>query len=96
MHWRAVPHQLFASILGLDGRTRGVYACHAWPWSYRMDIDPRIPILCCRDGARRVFTDRADIVCTKREEPWRVLRDAQTVSYILLRTVCEVGFLAYG
>ena len=23
----------------------------------------------CRDGARRVFTDQADIACTKREAP---------------------------
>ena len=26
----------------------------------------------CRDGARRVFTDQADIACTKREAPWGV------------------------
>ena len=25
-----------------------------------------------RDGARRVFTDQAGIICTKREAPWSV------------------------
>ena len=34
-----------------------------------MLIDPRIPIIQYRDGARRVFTDQADIACTKREIP---------------------------
>ena len=33
----------------------------------RMTIDPCI--LQCRDGARRVFTDQADIACNKREAP---------------------------
>ena len=34
----------------------------------RMTTGPRIPLL-CRDGARRVFIDQADIACTKREAP---------------------------
>ena len=32
----------------------------------RMTIDPRT---LCREGARRVFTNQADIACTKREAP---------------------------
>lgn len=36
---------------------------YVWPSS----IDPRTPA--CRDGAGRVFTDRVDIACTKREVP---------------------------
>ena len=36
-----------------------------------MTIDPRIPKMPakCRDRVRRVFTDQADIACTKREAP---------------------------
>ena len=30
-------------------------------------VDPPIPQY--RDGARRIFTDQADIACTKREAP---------------------------
>ena len=30
-------------------------------------IDPRTPMIECRDGARQVFTDQADIACTKRD-----------------------------
>ena len=33
----------------------------------RMTIDPRVPTM--RKGARRVFTDQADIACTEREAP---------------------------
>ena len=34
----------------------------------RMTIDSRIPtMLLCRDGARRVFTNQADIACIKLE-----------------------------
>ena len=50
----------------------------------------------CRDGARRVFTDQADIASTNRETPWGVRRIAGRVSCILLRTACEADFLAYG
>ena len=32
-----------------------------------------LPSLLCRDGARRVFTDQANIACTKREAPRGVL-----------------------
>ena len=32
-------------------------------------IDPRIPGLQCRDEARRVFTDQADMARTKHEAP---------------------------
>ena len=39
----------------------------------RMTIDPRIPLQ-CRDDACRVFTDQADIACTKRETPRGVRR----------------------
>ena len=49
----------------------------------------------CRDGARRVFTDQADIAFTKREAPWGVGRVAWRVSCILLRTVFEADFVAY-
>ena len=35
----------------------------------RMTINPRIPTVQCRDGARRVFTNQADIACPKREAP---------------------------
>ena len=55
-----------------------------WPWT--------LASLQCRDGARRVFTDHADIVCIKREAPWGVRRIEWRVSYILLRTACEADF----
>ena len=48
----------------------------------------------CRDGARRVFTDQADIASTKREAPWGVRRVAWRVSCI--RSACEADSLAYG
>ena len=43
----------------------GVYSCHAWPQSY--GHRPSHPYMQCRDGARRVITDRADIACAKAQ-----------------------------
>ena len=40
----------------------------------------------CRDGPRWIFTDQADIACTKREAPGGVRRVARRMSCILLRT----------
>ena len=48
-------------------RGSGGGCTHVMHGRSRMTIDPRIPF--CRDGARRVFTDQEDIVCTKREAP---------------------------
>ena len=45
----------------------GVYSVCAWPSSY--DHRPSHPYYLCRDGARRIFTNQADIACTKRKVP---------------------------
>ena len=40
-------------------------------------IDPRTPKMSGRRVARRVFTDQADIACTKREAPLGVFGEAR-------------------
>ena len=65
---------------------KGGYSCRTWPQcighktlAYRE----------CRDGARRGFTDPADIVRTKREVPCRV-------GCVLIKTACEADVPADG
>ena len=54
------------------GRGRGGGGTHAYQVVCMTIVvlarDPPIP-LHCRDGARQVFTDQADIACIKREAP---------------------------
>ena len=59
-----------------------------------MTIDPRTPTM--PGGARRVFTDQAGIVCTKREAPWVVRQVAWRVSCTLQTTASEADVLAFG
>ena len=56
------------------------------------------PLKWCRDGARRVFIDQANMNCLPRARSAvrGVGRVARRVSCILRRTACEVGFLACG
>ena len=50
---------------GSDGGVLHIMHCR----SRMRDRRPSHPDVQCRDGARRVFTDRADSACTKREAP---------------------------
>ena len=61
-----------------------------------MSIDP-LASLQYWDGARRVFTEQADVACTKREAPRGVGRVARRESCILYQyPLFEVDFLEYG
>ena len=61
--------------LGRSTVAAGGGCTHVMHRRNRMIIDPRIPTM-PGGGARRVFTDHADIVCTKREAPRGVGRVA--------------------
>ena len=55
-------HYNFFIMRGRGGCTQFVHG------RSRTGIDPCIPTI-CREGARWVFTNQADITCTKREAP---------------------------
>ena len=44
-----------------------------------------------RGMARRLFTDQADIPCTKRDVPLGTRRVTRTVSYVLQITTCAAN-----
>ena len=70
--YRHLDREIVAEeVLRADCR-EGEGCAHVMHDRCRMTIDPAG----CRDRARRVFTDQADIACTKREAPsgvWRVV-----------------------
>ena len=63
---------------------------HAWPQSH--DHEPSHLYVQCRDGARRVFTDQADVACTKLcEAKHEVFGESPEGGEVhpTIRTACE-------
>ena len=58
-----------AFFWGGQGELEGagvVFGIYAWPYDHRVYT---LAFLQCQDGACRIFTDQADIACSRREAP---------------------------